>query len=110
MFESLVEGDHVDNDVMVLGYVIMRVPMLFQWVRAARQDPERRRVAEGIIVTLAVSQTGWVVLALVETSVGAMFAWAAVLVLVEPVARSSPSGRARAARPGTPTTSRSATA
>ena len=70
MFESLVEGDHVDNDVMVLGYVIMRVPMLFQWVRAARQDPDRRRVAEGIIVTLAVSQTGWVVLALVETSVG----------------------------------------
>ena len=83
MFESLVEGDHVDNDVMVLGYVIMRVPMLFQWMRVARQDPERRRVAEGIIVTLAVSQTGWVVLALVETSVGAMFAWAAVLVLVE---------------------------
>ena len=29
------------------------------------------------------SQIGWVVLALVETSVGAMFAWAAVLVLVE---------------------------
>ena len=53
MFESLVEGDHVDNDVMVLGYVIMRVPMMFQWVRVARQDPERRRVAEGIIVTLA---------------------------------------------------------
>ena len=27
---------------MVVGYVIMRVPMLFQWLRAGRQDPERR--------------------------------------------------------------------
>ena len=35
------------------------------------------------IVTLAVSQVGWIVLALAETSVGVMFAWAAVLILVE---------------------------
>ena len=41
MFESLHEGEHVDNGVMVLGYVVMRVPMLFQWWRASRQDPER---------------------------------------------------------------------
>ena len=41
MFESLHEGDHVDNGVMVLGYVVMRVPMIFQWWRASRQDPER---------------------------------------------------------------------
>ena len=26
---------------MVLGYVVMRVPMLAQWARAMRQDPER---------------------------------------------------------------------
>src|SRR5919107_2667601 len=41
MFESLVEGEHVDNRVMVLGYVVMRVPMILQWLRAGRQDPGR---------------------------------------------------------------------
>jgi low temperature requirement protein LtrA len=83
MFASVEEGEHVDNGVMVLGYVIMRVPMIFQWARAARQDPSRRRVAEGFIATLAISQIGWVVLALSDTSVVAMFSWAVPLVLIE---------------------------
>ena len=28
---------------MVAGYVVMRVAMVAQWLRAARQDPDRRR-------------------------------------------------------------------
>src|SRR6478735_4228254 len=83
MFESLVHGDHVDNGVMVLGYVVMRVPMLAQWMRAARQDPERREVCKIFIITLTVSQVGWIILAFADTSVGVMFAWIVVLVLVE---------------------------
>lgn len=39
LFTSLAEGGHVDNRVLVFGYVIMRIPMIFQWLRAARQDP-----------------------------------------------------------------------
>src|SRR5215211_4752782 len=42
LFASLVEGDHVDNRVMVAGYIVMRIALVFQWLRAARQDPERR--------------------------------------------------------------------
>lgn len=34
MFHSLVEGDHVDNAVMVGGYVIMRLALVSQWLRA----------------------------------------------------------------------------
>ncbi|HET9996751.1 MAG TPA: low temperature requirement protein A [Nocardioides sp.] len=83
MFASLEHGDHVDNGVMVLGYVIMRVPMIAQWMRAARQDPDRREVCKIFIVTLTVSQIGWIVLAFADTSVGVMFAWVVVLVLVE---------------------------
>lgn len=41
MFASLEHGAHLDNSIMVLGYVIMRVAMVFQWLRAARQDPAR---------------------------------------------------------------------
>src|SRR4030095_13356152 len=43
MFQSVDEGRVVDNRVMVAGYVVMRVAMVFQWLRAARQDPHRRR-------------------------------------------------------------------
>jgi low temperature requirement protein LtrA len=43
MFGSLERGNHLDNSAMVLGYVIMRIAMVFQWLRAARQDPARRR-------------------------------------------------------------------
>src|SRR4029077_20201520 len=43
MFASIERGGHLDNSIMVLGYVIMRVALVFQWLRAARQDPARRR-------------------------------------------------------------------
>ena len=68
---------------MVLGYVVMRVPMLAQWTRAMRQDPERRHVVKVFILTLTVSQVGWILLALAHTGVGVMFAWAALLVAIE---------------------------
>jgi len=83
VFASIGAGDHVDNGVMVGGYVVMRVAMLAQWARAARQDAQRRRAAVTYVVTITVAQLGWVALALASTSVGAMFAWAAVLILIE---------------------------
>ena len=36
LFESIDEGEYVNNVVMVAGYVVMRVGLLFQWLRAAR--------------------------------------------------------------------------
>jgi len=83
VFASIGAGDHVDNGVMVGGYVVMRVAMLAQWARAARQDAQRRRAAVTYVVTITVAQLGWVALALASTSVGVMFAWAAVLILIE---------------------------
>src|ERR1700694_6006355 len=43
MFTSIERSGHLDNSVMVLGYVIMRVALVFQWLRAAHGDPARRR-------------------------------------------------------------------
>ena len=83
LFASIDEGDHVDNGVLVAGYVVMRVAMVAQWLRAARQDPARRRVCQTYVATITVAQAGWIVLAFAQTSVGAMFAWAAVLLLIE---------------------------
>ena len=60
MFHSLVEGDHVDNAVIVGGYVIMRLALVFQWLRAARQDPARRQTCLRYATYLGVVQLGWI--------------------------------------------------
>ncbi|MCU6482313.1 low temperature requirement protein A [Arthrobacter sp. A2-55] len=83
LFASLEKGDHVDNRVMVLGYVIMRTALLFQWLRAAKQAPQRRRTCLSYAKYLAVAQLGWVVVLLVNTSVGVMFLMAVPLFVLE---------------------------
>jgi low temperature requirement protein LtrA len=83
VFASIDEGDHVDNAVAVAGYVVMRIAMVAQWLRAARQDPQRRSAALTYVTTISISQVGWIALLLAQTSVGTMFAWAALLILIE---------------------------
>jgi low temperature requirement protein LtrA len=83
VFESITAGEHVDNRVLVAGYVVMRVAMVLQWLRASRQDPARRRACRTYAAAIVVAQVGWVALAVADTSVAVMFVWAALLVLVE---------------------------
>ncbi|MFI6425737.1 low temperature requirement protein A [Promicromonospora sp. NPDC050880] len=73
MFGSLVEGDRVHNEVMVAGYVIMRLAMLVQWLRAARQAPEYRATCLAYARTLVITQIGWLVLAVAPVSVSVFF-------------------------------------
>jgi low temperature requirement protein LtrA len=83
MFTSIDEGDTVDNRVMVAGYVVMRVAMVFQWLRAARQDPGRRAACLTYAKAISLGQVGWIAVLIAELSVGATFACVVVLVLVE---------------------------
>jgi low temperature requirement protein LtrA len=82
MFSSL-EGEHPDNSVMVLGYVVMRLAMVFLWLRAARQDPRRRRACLTYVLTILIAQAGWTVLAFINPAVGPTFALVALLAIVE---------------------------
>jgi len=66
VFESIDSGEHVDNRAAVVGYVVMRVPMVSQWARAARQDPPRRRTCLTYAVTITVSQIAWILLLFVD--------------------------------------------
>jgi low temperature requirement protein LtrA len=66
MFESLEKGEHIDNRVMVLGYVVMRVSMVLQWWRVSRQSPERASTAWTMITSIMVSQTVWCWMALAD--------------------------------------------
>ena len=83
MFESIDHGATVDNGVMVAGYIVMRVSMLFLWWRVARDDQDRRDAALAYMTFVGVAQLGWIVLALVGLSVGPTLALFAFLIGVE---------------------------
>ena len=83
MFASLEHGDHVDNKVMVLGYIVMRVPMVASWTRAARQDPERRPVCLTYITSIVVSQVFWCVMLFADTGILATFLWLLIPLAIE---------------------------
>ena len=83
MFASIERGQRLDNSVMVLGYVIMRVALVSQWLRAAKQDPMRRRACLTYAITISVAQIGWVALIVAPLSAVGAIALGAVLVLIE---------------------------
>ena len=83
MFESIHVGDTLDNDVMVWGYVVMRVAMLFQWWRATRHDADRRSVHGIYCASIIGSQAIWCVLAVLDFSVGTTFLLMCVPLLIE---------------------------
>jgi low temperature requirement protein LtrA len=83
MFASIDQGDVVDNRVMVAGYIVMRVPMVFQWLRAARQDPGRRGACLTYATTILIAQVGWIAALIAETTLAVTFVLVVLLVLVE---------------------------
>lgn len=83
MFASIEEGESVQNEVMVAGYVIMRLAMLVQWLRAAKQAPMYRATCLMYARFLVIAQVGWVVLAVAPVGIGAFFAVGVVLMVFE---------------------------
>src|SRR6266446_1875833 len=83
MFDSIERSGHLDNSVMVLGYVIMRVALVFQWLRAAKDDPARRRVCLIYAATISIAQVGWVVQIVVPLTAPAAIILGGILVLIE---------------------------
>jgi low temperature requirement protein LtrA len=55
MFET-----RTPNVATVGGYVVMRLALVVQWLRAATSDPERRTTARRYAIGLIVAQSAWV--------------------------------------------------
>ncbi len=83
MFTSLEQGQQLDNSVMVIGYVIMRVAMIFQWLRAARQDLTRRRTCLTYAVAITVAQIGWIAIVLFPFSMSLTLTLVVIGFLIE---------------------------
>jgi low temperature requirement protein LtrA len=56
--------------VITIGYVIMRLAMVSQWLRAAASDPVRRRTALRYAAGISLVQLGWVVRLLLPSTAG----------------------------------------
>lgn len=83
VFHSIDEGEHLDNGIVVAGYVIMRIAMVAQWLRAAKDDPARRRVALSYAGFITLAQVGWIALAWADPTIGVVFLVAPLLYLIE---------------------------
>ncbi|GAA2055613.1 low temperature requirement protein A [Williamsia deligens] len=83
VFSSVDSGATIDNRVMVLGYVVMRVAMMVQWLRAATQSETYRRTCLTYAVAILVAQIGWVVVIVLEMALVPTLVATVVLVGVE---------------------------
>ncbi|GAA2005148.1 low temperature requirement protein A [Microbacterium ulmi] len=82
-FHSIQEGRHVDNSIMVAGYVVMRIAAIALWLRAAANDPVRRRTCLAYAANIGIAQAGWVVLIFLDLSLPMTFLLTALLSLFE---------------------------
>jgi low temperature requirement protein LtrA len=73
--EAMAGGDFT---VITVGYVVMRLAMVTQWLRAARSDPPHRRSSLRYAAGIVAVQAGWVLLLFLPEGLG----YAGFLVLV----------------------------
>lgn len=83
LFHSVEEGGHLELRAMVIGYVVMRIAMVLQWWRAARQSPSFHKVGLASIRWTVIAQLGWIVVGFSELPSTAVFAAFIVLGALE---------------------------
>lgn len=83
LFSSAEHGGSFLIGGLVAGYVVMRIALVAQWLRAAVQDQVRRRVALTYAGFVSAAQVGWVVLAIVAPDFVTVLVVAVLLYLLE---------------------------
>lgn len=97
MVESLDRGAPAENLIMIVGYVIMRVALVAQWLRAAVQSPSHRRVALTYALSVVAAQLMWI-----STLLAREWPMSAFLALLVTAALVDVAGPSFAERRGTP--------
>lgn len=85
-FEDAAHGASPNNILLVAGYIVMRVPLIALWLRAAREDPARRRTSIAYAAVIAVAQVGWLLTTIPGIPTGATIGALAVLATAELIA------------------------
>jgi low temperature requirement protein LtrA len=66
LFASIERGGALDYRGIVAGYIVLRLAVLLQWVRAVRTNPRYRPVALVYGAFVGAAQAGWVLLAVLH--------------------------------------------
>jgi low temperature requirement protein LtrA len=85
-FESAAHGGSPNNALMVIGYIVMRLPQIALWLRAAQQDRAHRANALSYVVIISAAQIGWVLTAVLPLPVTVTIALIVALALAEMIA------------------------
>lgn len=83
VFHSVDDGQYLNNTVMVVGYVVMRVATIALWIRAAVHDEARRKTCLAYIVNVSIAQLGWIALIFLNLPVGTTLVFTTLLMLFE---------------------------
>ncbi|WP_240669750.1 low temperature requirement protein A [Actinoplanes solisilvae] len=75
--------DHTNFTVITIGYVIMRLATVGQWLRAARADPQRRATAMRYAIGVSAVQVLWLLRLLVPDEPATMLPVFVALALLE---------------------------
>lgn len=86
MFASIEDDAPVDDGLMVIGYIVIRVAVAVLWVRAARDDPRYRHLSFTYGLIIGFAQAGWVALAVLHLGALPALTGVGVLFLVESLA------------------------
>ncbi len=76
-------SDHSDFTIITIGYVIMRLALVAQWLRAARSDPQRRPTAIRYAIGVTAVQVLWLLRLLLPAESAATVPVFVVLALLE---------------------------
>ena len=85
-FEAAAHGESPNNLLMVIGYIILRVPQILLWLRAAIRDPDHRRNAYSYVIIISVAQVAWLLTAVLPLPAPATVIALVVVALFEMVA------------------------
>lgn len=67
-FFASIEHGHVDNRVIIAGYVVMRISMVYLWLRVAKEAPAYREKGRAYAKWIVVAQLLWIGLGLAHLS------------------------------------------
>ena len=85
-FEAAAHGESPNNALMVIGYVVMRVPQIALWIRASIHDPQHRQNALSYVAIISTAQVAWIVTAVLPLPTAATVALIIVVATAEMVA------------------------
>lgn len=105
LFASIEGGEAVDNRLIVAGYVLMRLTLIVQWLRAVRTTARYRSVAFTYALFVGVAQVGWILMAALSPNVPIALVVVVVLFAVEvlgPIVAEQRGARAGGSTPWNP--------